>query len=132
MAAFRKAFSEEAKPPYCQIAMKNGVIQRWGLVEYATAEEAEAALERTNGIKLGDGDDGEEGIRVQFCTPGVRAINIYMDFVNNPMDSIVNRDKRALLEEAPSSKARHFFPKLLYSNLMSISISGVRPIEESF
>ena len=50
----------------------------------------------------GETIDGHHPIRVQYCIPGVHAINIYMAFVNNPMDAI--SEKKALLEEAPSSK----------------------------
>ena len=50
----------------------------------------------------GETIDGLNPIRVQFCIPGVHAINIYMAFVNNPMDAV--QEKKALLEEAPSSK----------------------------
>ncbi len=77
--------------------MKNGVLQNWGLVEFDSSEEAELTLDRLNGSLLFG-----QPIRVQYCTPGVRAINIYMNFVNNPMDTFA--EKRALLEEAPSAK----------------------------
>ena len=53
----------------------------WGLVEYNTAEEAEATMETLRGAKL-----DEEEIRVQYCIPNIHAINIYMNFVNNPME----------------------------------------------
>jgi hypothetical protein len=33
-----------------QIAVKNGVVQKWGLVEFKTAEDAEAVL--TSGLQL--------------------------------------------------------------------------------
>jgi hypothetical protein len=33
-----------------QIAVKNGVLQKWGLVEFKTAEDAEAVL--TSGLQL--------------------------------------------------------------------------------
>ncbi len=41
-------------------------------------------------------------VRIQYCIPGVHAINIYMSFVNNPMDAVAER--KALLDETPSSK----------------------------
>ena len=93
-----------------QIAMKNGVIQPWGLVEFKTAEEAEETRERLDGAIIGGSDqpeaDGEKAkqhrIRVQFCVPGMHAINIYMGFVNDPLDAMSGR--KALLEEAPSTK----------------------------
>ena len=57
------------------------MLQDWGLVEYNTAEEAEATMETLREAKL-DGDK----IRVQYCIPNIHAINIYMNFVNNPME----------------------------------------------
>ena len=50
----------------------------------------------------GETIDGQNKLRVQFCIPGVHAINIYMAFVNNPMDAV--QEKKALLDEAPNSK----------------------------
>ena len=70
--------------PHCvllQIAQKHGVLQDWGLVEYTSAEEAEATMETLRGARL----DTEE-VRVQYCIPNIHAINIYMNFVNNPME----------------------------------------------
>ena len=78
--------------------MKNGVIQKWGLVEFNTGEEAETTLEKINGHEIVAGNN----IRVQFCIPGVHAINIYMSFVNNPMDTMAER--KALMEDSPSVK----------------------------
>ena len=78
--------------------MKNGVIQKWGLVEFNTSEEAETTLEKINGHEIIAGNN----IRVQFCIPGVHAINIYMSFVNNPMDTMAER--KALMEDSPSVK----------------------------
>lgn len=78
--------------------MKNGVIQSWGLVEFKSSEEAETTLERLDGHEILPG----ERIRVQFCVPGVHAINIYMSFVNNPMD--VMAERKALMEDSPSVK----------------------------
>ena len=81
-----------------QIAIKNGVIHNWGLVEYQTSQDAEATMQALEGETI----DGQTKLRVQYCIPGVHAINIYMAFVNNPMDAI--SEKKALMEEAPSSK----------------------------
>ena len=81
-----------------QIAMKNGVIQQWGLVEFKTSEEAETTRERIDGHEIAAG----HRLRVQFCIPGVHAINIYMSFVNNPMDTMAER--KALMEDSPSVK----------------------------
>mgnify|MGYP001204917789 CR=1 FL=1 len=80
-----------------QIAIKNGMIHNWGLVEFQSSGEAEATMQALQGETI----EGQ-GIRVQFCIPGVHAINIYMAFVNNPMDAV--QEKKALLENTPSSK----------------------------
>ena len=65
-----------------QIAQKNGVIQDWGLVEYNSAEEAENTMAALHDAML-----DETKIRVQYCIPNIHAINIYMSFVNNPLDN---------------------------------------------
>ena len=62
------------------------MLQDWGLVEYNTAEEAEATMETLRDAKLDD-----INIRVQFCIPNIHAINIYMTFVNNPMERYVKK-----------------------------------------
>ena len=84
---------------FFQIAIKNGMIQNWGLVEFQSSEDAETTLERLDGHDLGG-----HRIRVQYCVPGVHAINIYMSFINNPLDAMGER--KALMEEAPSTKVR--------------------------
>merc|ERR1719410_2474874 len=40
-----------------------------------------------------------EEVRVQYCIPNIHAINIYMNFVNNPMERV---EKKALMDETPS------------------------------
>ena len=80
--------------------MKNGVLMNWGLVEFKSSEEAETTLERLNGHEIVPG----HSIRVQYCVPGAHAINIYMAFVNNPMD--VMGERKALMEDSPSVKVR--------------------------
>ena len=65
-----------------QIAQKNGVLQDWGLVEFNTAEQAESTMETLSNAKLDD-----IPIRIQYCIPNIHAINIYMSFVNNPMEN---------------------------------------------
>uniref|UniRef100_A0A0K2U9B3 RRM domain-containing protein n=1 Tax=Lepeophtheirus salmonis TaxID=72036 RepID=A0A0K2U9B3_LEPSM len=107
MGEFRKLFSSVVHPPYCQIAMKNGVIQNWGLVEFQRSQDAERTLLAMNGYEIIPGSK----IRVQYCIPGVHAINVYMSFVNNPMDAL--SEKKALLEETPSTK--------VYDQLESLS-----------
>jgi len=88
LAQFRKMFSRIVTPPYCQIAQKNGVIQEWGLVEYNSAEEAETTMDALHDATLDD-----TKIRVQYCIPNIHAINIYMSFVNNPLDNRVEKKK---------------------------------------
>jgi len=107
MATYRKIFSVIKNPPYCQIAMRNGVIQDWGLVEFFDSEEAEKTQEELNGYNL----KGHK-IRVHYCIPGVNAINIYMKVVNSPTDT----KKKALLEDAPSSSVYTQLQKLASQN----------------
>nr|CAD7395644.1 unnamed protein product [Timema poppensis] len=52
MGEFRKVFSSVVNPPYCQIALKNGCPQDWGLVEFATSEDAETAQTTLNKYSL--------------------------------------------------------------------------------
>ena len=58
------------------------MIQDWGLVEYNSAEEAENTMAALHDAML-----DETKIRVQYCIPNIHAINIYMSFVNNPLDN---------------------------------------------
>ena len=73
------------------------MIHNWGLVEFQTSQEAEDTFQILQGQTLQD-----QPIRVQYCIPGVHAINIYMAFVNDPMDAV--QERKALLDETPSSK----------------------------
>jgi hypothetical protein len=107
MTTYRKIFSVIKNPPYCQIAMRNGVIQDWGLVEFFDSEEAEKTQEELNGYNLKG-----YNIRVHYCIPGVNAINIYMKVVNAPADT----KKKALLEDAPSSSVYTQLQKLASQN----------------
>ncbi|KAE8742295.1 hypothetical protein FOCC_FOCC012174 [Frankliniella occidentalis] len=77
MGQFRKVFSAIVSPPYCQIALKNGCPQDWGLVEYSSAEDAEAAQSSLNRYILSG-----HPIRVSYYMPGVRAINLYLKLLN--------------------------------------------------
>ncbi|GLH14926.1 Protein elav [Gryllus bimaculatus] len=77
MGEFRKVFSSVVNPPYCQIALKNGCPQDWGLVEYSTSEDAEMAQVTLNGYSL----HGQQ-IRICYYIPGVRAINLYLKLLN--------------------------------------------------
>jgi len=107
MTTYRKIFSVIKNPPYCQIAMRNGVIQDWGLVEFFDSEEAEKTQEELNGYNLKG-----HNIRVHYCIPGVNAINIYMKVVNTPSDT----KKKALLDDAPSSSVYTQLQKLASQN----------------
>lgn len=106
--------------------MKNGVIHNWGLVEYQTSQDAEATMQALSGATI----EGHP-FRVQFCIPGVHAINIYMAFVNNPMDAV--QEKKALLEEAPSSKVYDQLNSLakhnpwFVANLQNIMATNKKP-----
>ena len=106
-----------------QIAIKNGLIHNWGLVEFQTSQEAETTLEALQGENI----QGKP-VRVQFCIPGVHAINIYMAFVNNPMDAV--QERKALLDEAPTSKVYEQLHSLakhnpwFVANLQSIMASS--------
>lgn len=107
MTTYRKIFSVIKNPPYCQIAMRNGVIQDWGLVEFFDSEEAEKTQEELNGYNLKG-----HNMRVHYCIPGVNAINIYMKVVNAPTDT----KKKALLEDTPSSSVYTQLQKLASQN----------------
>ena len=57
---------------YPQIEMVRGVVQDWGLVEFFDPEDAEATQVKLNGRCIRG-----QPIRIQYCIPGVRAINIH-------------------------------------------------------
>nr|CAD7442742.1 unnamed protein product [Timema bartmani] len=78
MGEFRKVFSSVVNPPYCQIALKNGCPQDWGLVEFATSEDAETAQTTLNKYSLRG-----HNIRILYYIPGVRAINLYLKLLND-------------------------------------------------
>lgn len=63
----------------------NGAIQNWGLVEFTSPEETEETRNLLNGFKL----QGQP-IRVSYYVPGVRAINIYMKLLNDPVSLVFN------------------------------------------
>ena len=108
---FRKLFASVVSPPYCQIAQKHGVLQNWGLVEFDTAEQAEATMEAVKGATL-----DEVPVRVQYCVPNVHAINIYMSFVNNPLDNrcdLLKKKKRIKITNANTgASARHYLTRV--------------------
>ena len=86
--------------------MKNGVVQDWGLVEFFDAMEAEETQARIHGHRIGG-----QPIRVQYCLPGVNAINIYMSVVNARESS-----KKALMDDAPTSSVYSQLQKLSTQN----------------
>ncbi|KAL3880420.1 hypothetical protein ACJMK2_032658 [Sinanodonta woodiana] len=67
----REIFSKEFSPLYCQIVTKEGVSLGFGIVEYATAEEAEQAQQKMNKHKIG----GTE-VRLTYCIPSKSAVAI--------------------------------------------------------
>lgn len=79
MGEFRAIFETIVKPPYCQIALRNGCPLDWGLVEYLSAEDAELAQTSCNGFRLRN-----QPIRVVFFIPGVRAITVMMNLLEMP------------------------------------------------
>jgi hypothetical protein len=86
--------------------MKNGMVQDWGLVEFFDAMEAE----QTQALVHNTAIQGHP-IRVQYCIPGVNAINIYMSVVNAREPS-----KRALMDDAPTSSVYTQLQKLSTQN----------------
>ncbi|XP_046647864.1 ribonucleoprotein PTB-binding 1-like [Daphnia pulicaria] len=108
MSQFRTLFSQVANPPYCQIALKGGAPQDWGLVEFSQAQEAEDTLRVLDGKLFHNSP-----IRVAFFIPGVRAINIYMKLLN---DTCQNKGRAALLPEPPSDTVFHQLQNLTKQN----------------
>nr|CAD7194417.1 unnamed protein product [Timema douglasi] len=94
MGEFRKVFSSVVNPPYCQIALKNGCPQDWGLVEFATSEDAETAQTTLNKYSLRG-----HNIRIMYYIPGVRAINLYLKLLN---DSANKGKELGLLPDPPA------------------------------
>ncbi|OXA63363.1 Ribonucleoprotein PTB-binding 1 [Folsomia candida] len=94
MAEFRRVFSTIVNPPYCQIALKNGCPQDWGLVEFINEDDAEKTQQNLDGYSL----HGSR-IRVAYYIPGVRAINLYLKLLN---DGGANKGKSALLPDPPA------------------------------
>ena len=58
--------------------MVRGVVQDWGLVEFFDPEDAEATQVKLNGRCIRG-----QPIRIQYCIPGVRAINIHNEVGND-------------------------------------------------
>merc|ERR1719438_725395 len=88
-------------------------------------------METLRGAKL-----DEEEIRVQYCIPNIHAINIYMNFVNNPMERV---EKKALMDETPSrdvysqleslSKQNPWFVQSLQSIMTQSSLADDHPTQ---
>lgn len=64
--ALRRALSAVYTPTFCQLACgPDGQLKGFAVLEYETAEMAEAAQERADGLALGGSH-----LRVSFCAPG--------------------------------------------------------------
>ncbi|KAG8236530.1 hypothetical protein J437_LFUL015804 [Ladona fulva] len=107
MAEFRKVFSTKVNPPYCQIALKNGCPQNWGLVEFNSADDAENTQVSLVGYKLRG-----SLLRVSYCIPGVHAINLYLTLINDSD----NKGKSALLPDPPGPAVFQQFQSLAMRN----------------
>lgn len=79
MGEFRAIFEKIVKPPYCQIALRNGCPLDWGLVEYLSPEDAELAQTSCNNYRLRN-----QPIRVVYFIPGVRAITLMLNLLDMP------------------------------------------------
>uniref|UniRef100_A0A1B6CT95 RRM domain-containing protein n=1 Tax=Clastoptera arizonana TaxID=38151 RepID=A0A1B6CT95_9HEMI len=95
MSEFRKIFSSIVNPPYCQIALKNGCPQDWGLVEFSNWEDSEVAQTTLNNYCLKG-----RNIRISYYIPGVRAINLYLKLLNEASQ----KEKGAGLLPDPSNQ----------------------------
>ncbi|KAM6168448.1 ribonucleoprotein PTB-binding 1 isoform 2-T2 [Erethizon dorsatum] len=64
--ALRRALSAVHTPTFCQLACgQDGQLKGFAVLEYETAEMAEAAQQQANGLALGGSH-----LRVSFCAPG--------------------------------------------------------------
>uniref|UniRef100_A0A8C9PC03 Ribonucleoprotein PTB-binding 1 n=1 Tax=Spermophilus dauricus TaxID=99837 RepID=A0A8C9PC03_SPEDA len=64
--ALRRALSTVHTPTFCQLACgQDGQLKGFAVLEYETAEMAEAAQQRADGLALGG-----RHLRVSFCAPG--------------------------------------------------------------
>ncbi|XP_040146410.1 ribonucleoprotein PTB-binding 1 isoform X2 [Ictidomys tridecemlineatus] len=64
--ALRRALSTVHTPTFCQLACgQDGQLKGFAVLEYETAEMAEAAQQRADGLALGGSH-----LRVSFCAPG--------------------------------------------------------------
>ncbi|XP_014670240.1 PREDICTED: ribonucleoprotein PTB-binding 1-like [Priapulus caudatus] len=72
VSEFKTLFGQVAEPTYCQIALKAGNSMGVGLVEFATAEQAERTRDRMN-------DESLRGhhLRISYSIPGISAAMMY-------------------------------------------------------
>ena len=57
--------------------MVRGVVQDWGLVEFFESEDTEATQMKLNGRCIRG-----QPIRIQYCVPGVRAMQLHVEVIN--------------------------------------------------
>ncbi|XP_071448312.1 ribonucleoprotein PTB-binding 1-like [Hetaerina americana] len=107
MGEFRKVFSTLVNPPYCQIALKNGCPQDWGLVEFNSADDAENTQVALANFKLKG-----HPLRISYYIPGVRALNLYLTLLNESD----NKEKSALLPDPPGPAVFLQFQSLAMRN----------------
>ncbi|KAK6634493.1 hypothetical protein RUM43_011894 [Polyplax serrata] len=123
MGEFRRKFSKVINPPYCQIALKNGCPQNWGLVEFNTGEDAETTLTQLNGCELKD-----KKLRISYYIPGVRAINLYLKLLNETDN---NRGKGNGLLPTPPPGVFQSFKNLQKQNpIFAQSIQNIMVTEQ--
>ena len=91
-----------------QIPLCNGSQQTWGLVEYMTAAEAEDTV-----VALKDLTIHGHKIRIRYCTPGKRAINLYTKFLTDFVSNILLSQSIILLAKCYNSYQNIFLWKLL-------------------
>ncbi|XP_059480232.1 ribonucleoprotein PTB-binding 2-like [Neocloeon triangulifer] len=89
LSELRKIFSCRTSPPYCQLPLTSP--HNWGLVEFNNWPEAESTWLEVNGTQILG-----HAIRVSFCLPGMRAINLYLKRIGEA------RTAGGLLPDPPS------------------------------
>ncbi|GAB1600393.1 ribonucleoprotein PTB-binding 1-like isoform X1 [Argonauta hians] len=75
-AKLKTMFSTEQEPIYCQIVMKENESQECAIIEYATAEAAEATWKSMKDAKIEDNK-----LALSFCIPGSTAVSIYTKII---------------------------------------------------
>lgn len=124
MREFRQIFSCITNPPYCQIALKNGSPQDWGLVEYSEPRHADLTYDKLQGHVLGG-----RRLHLSFCMPGVRAIDIFLRVSEQAAAAAANRRAGALLPEPSPPALVHTLSSLqqqnpTFANSLSSIIAG--------